>query len=103
MISGTKHIKDDVLYTVFKKHYCPDCKSRLKRTKTTLVVNAKSEEAKKFDIDPYTIGDVKVHVVDFHCPVCGKEISIDEMKKIEGSYTVTVDDDEAGSFEEEIK
>ena len=33
----------------------------------------------------------------------GKEISIDEMKKIEGSYTVTVDDDEAVAFEEEIK
>ncbi len=103
MISCTKHTKDDVLYTVFKKHYCPECKARLKRTKTTLVVNAKSEEARKFDIDPYTIGEVKVRVVDFHCPVCNKEISIEDMKRIEGIYTVTVDDDEVEAFEKEFQ
>ncbi|MBQ8146735.1 MAG: hypothetical protein IJ039_08115 [Clostridia bacterium] len=100
MISGTKHTNDDVLYTVFKKHYCPECQAKLKRTKTTLVVNGGSPEARKYDIDPYIIGEVKVQLVDFKCPMCGKEISIEDMKKIEGCYVVRVDDAEAEILDE---
>ena len=89
-------------YIHLKKHFCPNCKSRLKRVKTTKVVNAKSFEAKKYEIDPYTIGDVKVSIVEFFCPVCEKQISIDDMKKIEGVYVVEADDETLEEIEEHL-
>ncbi|MBO5287382.1 MAG: hypothetical protein J6B34_04580 [Clostridia bacterium] len=84
MISGVKHTNDDMLYTVFKSHKCPDCNGKVKRVKTTAIVNAKSFEAKKYDIDPYTIGDVKIITVEFYCAKCDKKISIEDMKRHEG-------------------
>ena len=102
MISGAKQTNDDIIYTVFKKHFCPNCNTRLKRVKTTKVINAKSFEAKKYDIDPYTIGDVKVSIVEFYCPTCEKQISREDMKKIEGVYVVEVSEDEIDNIEETL-
>ncbi|MBO5312947.1 MAG: hypothetical protein J6B29_03175 [Clostridia bacterium] len=106
MISGAKCTNDDIIYTVFKKHFCPTCGTRLKRVKTTKIVNAKSFEAKNYDIDPYTIGDVKVSLVEFYCPNCDKQISIEDMKKIEGKvegkYVITADDETVEEIEENL-
>ena len=49
-------------------------------------MNSRSPEAKDFDFstfDSYMIGNVKFIWTEFQCPACGKQISIDEMKKIE--------------------
>ena len=53
---------------------------------THLDVYKRQPEAKDFDFstfDSYMIGNVKFIWTEFQCPACGKQISIDEMKKIE--------------------
>ena len=73
-------------YVNWKKHYCPECHERLKKIKVSKIVNSRSPEAKDFDFstfDSYMIGNVKFIWTEFQCPACGKQISIDEMKKIE--------------------
>lgn len=73
-------------YINWKKHYCPECHERLDKIKVSKIVNSKSPEAKDFDFstfDSYMIGNVKFIWTEFQCPVCGKQISIDDMKRIE--------------------
>lgn len=84
MIGSARHTNDDMLYTVFKKHKCPLCNSRVNRVKSVKTISAKSFEAKKYSIDPYIIGDVRIVTVEFFCPKCQKSISIEDMKKFEG-------------------
>ena len=83
---GKKYFNNDVIYTIFKKHYCPKCKTKLTRIKTSKIVNSKSPEAKNFDFslgDGFMVGDVEFIWKEFYCPICGKRITIDEMKRIE--------------------
>lgn len=86
MIVGFKYINNAFFYTIFKKHYCPDCNVKLKRIKKSKIVNSKSPEAKYYDFsspDGYFVGDVKFIWKDFKCPKCEIEIPVDEMRKIE--------------------
>lgn len=45
MIVGKKYSNNAIFYTVFKKHYCPVCGTKLTRIKTSKIVNSKSPEA----------------------------------------------------------
>ena len=54
MIVGKKYINNAIFYTVFKKHYCPVCGTKLTRIKTSKRVNSTSPEAKNYD---FTLGD----------------------------------------------
>ena len=86
MIMGKKYFNDNVFYTVFKKHYCPECGTRLTRIETSKIVNSKSPEAKNFDFslgDSLMVGDVEFIWKEFYCPICKKRISVSEMKRIE--------------------
>ena len=62
------------LYVNFKKHYCPECHSKLKKIKVSKIVNSSSPESEEF---------VKFIWTEFQCPACGKKFSIDKMKSIE--------------------
>lgn len=73
-------------YINFKKHYCIDCGELLEKLKVSKIVNSNSPEAKDFDFhtaDNYMIGDVKFIWMEFQCPKCKKQFTIDEMKRIE--------------------
>lgn len=86
MIMGRKYFDDDVIYTVFKKHFCPECGTRLDCVETSKIVNSKSPEAKNFDFslgDSFMVGDVEFIWKEFYCPICKKRISVSEMKRIE--------------------
>lgn len=86
MITGKKYINNALFYTMFKKHYCPQCGKLLQRVKVSKIVNSKSPEAKNFDFslgDSFMIGDVEFIWKEFRCPDCKINISIDEMRKIE--------------------
>ena len=88
MIIGKKYFNNDVFYTLFKKHYCPNCATKLTRIKVSKIVNSHSPEAKNYDFtsgDSFMVGDVKFIWKEFFCPLCKKQISIEEMKQIEKS------------------
>lgn len=86
MLTGKKYLYNSIIYTRFKKHYCPICKTKLKVIKKSEIVNSKSPEAKRLDFqigDTWVSGDVKFIWEEFYCPVCKKQITIDELKKAE--------------------
>ena len=83
---GRRYFNNDVIYTMLKKHYCPECGTKLTRIKISKIVNSKSPEAKNYDFtlgDSFMVGDVKFVWKEFYCPTCKKRMPIDEMKRIE--------------------
>lgn len=91
MIQGKKYINDDVVYTSFKKHYCPDCSNKLKTVKVSKVVNYKSPEAKDYDFyfgrpgqGVMVTGDAMFIWKEFECSNCARHFTVEELKKIEG-------------------
>ena len=83
---GKKYFNDDVIYTVFKKHFCPTCGTQLSRIKVSKIVNSKSPEAKQYDFsgaDGFMVGDVEFIWKEFYCEKCEKGITVNEMKRIE--------------------
>ncbi len=83
---GRKYFNDDIFYTIFKKHYCPTCGTRMTRIRTSKIVNSRSPEAKNYDFslgDSFMIGDVEFIWKEFYCPICKRRISIEEMRQIE--------------------
>ena len=86
MPHGYKREYNEVLY--FKKdHFCPDCKTKLKKVPVSRVVNSGSPEAKDFDFsmgDTCAVGDIKFTWDEFECPNCLKHLTVNEMKEIEG-------------------
>lgn len=86
MIVGKKYVNYDIFYTVFKRHNCPVCGTKLTRVKTSRIVNSMSPEAKNYDFslgDSFMVGDVEFIWKEFYCPICEKRIPIDEMRRIE--------------------
>ena len=49
MLMGKKCLNNDIIYTKFKKHDCPNCGAKLDLVEVSKVVNSKSPEAKDFD------------------------------------------------------
>ncbi len=83
---GKKYVNNAIIYTIFKKHYCPACGTKLGRVKTSKTVNSNSPEAKNYDFtlgDSFMAGDVEFVWKEFYCPTCKNRISIDEMRRIE--------------------
>lgn len=81
-----KRIWSSPFYTLLKKHYCPNCGTKLDIIKVSRVINSKSEEATNFDfqnVDTFFVGDVEFTWDEFKCNNCGFLSSIKDMKKIE--------------------
>ena len=86
MIVGTKYINNAIFYTLFKKHYCPNCDRKLRLVIKNKIVNSRSQEAKNYDFnlgDSFLEGDVKFVWKEFRCPVCKVDFTIEDMKRIE--------------------
>ena len=86
MIMGKKRINNDVVYTRFKKHYCPHCGVRLKCVNVSRIVNSHSKEAKNFDftfVDSFLVGDIEFTWKEFQCPKCLQQFSVQSVKKME--------------------
>lgn len=71
-----------------KKHFCPECGSRLKLRKFRKTVNSRSPEAKDYDFSvgkKFLVGDVEFRTMSFYCPECEQDILFKEMKKYEST------------------
>ncbi len=85
-MGGRKYLNNDIFYTVFKKHFCTECKTKLSCIKVSKIVNSNSPEAKNYDFtmgDSFMVGDVEFIWKEFYCPQCNKQFSISEIKHIE--------------------
>ena len=49
-IKGYSFKCENPFFVYFKKHYCPQCNSKLLRRKVSKIINANSEEAKNYDL-----------------------------------------------------
>lgn len=77
-------------YVHWKKHFCPECGTRLKMAYDSVIVNSNSPQAKDYDFsiaagDSKLTGDVEFRTSFFQCPKCNLRIPFDEIKKIEKS------------------
>ena len=91
MLKGKKYINKDVNYVSFKKHFCPNCSTKLKTVKVSKTVNFFSPEAKDFDFSFSSLGhnlvvndDIEFSWKEFDCPSCKTHFTVNELKKIEG-------------------
>lgn len=85
-ILGVKRIWSRPFWVRFRKHYCPNCKTLLKTTKVSKVVNSNSGEAEDYDFssgDIYMTGNIKFIWTAFLCSVCGKTFSSEEIRENE--------------------
>lgn len=83
---GIKYINNAMFYTLFKKHYCPNCKNKLKLVKKSKTVNSNSPEAKNYDFnlgDGFMEGNVKFVWKEFECAMCQKEFTVNEIRSTE--------------------
>lgn len=81
-----KRICKNPIFVHLKKHYCPDCGELLNKTSVSKIVHSDSPEAADFDfqsVDRYMIGNVKFIWTEFQCAVCGKNYTIDQLKRTE--------------------
>lgn len=75
-------------YVHWKKHFCPECGTRLKTAYDSVIINSNSPEAKNYDFsvaagDYHLTGDVEFRTSYFKCTKCEFSIPFDEMKKLE--------------------
>ena len=88
LVHGVINQCDDMFYIRFKKHFCPDCKIKVKVVKVSQIVNSESPEAKNFDFSmslsgTYLKGNIKFVWKEFVCPQCGRKFTVKEMQRIE--------------------
>ena len=75
-IKGWSFKCENPFFVYFKKHYCPQCNSKLLRQKVSRIINSDSEEAKNYDFsvgDTFYVGDVEFRTRFFHCLQCNKD------------------------------
>ena len=78
------------IFVNFKKHFCPECNNLLSVVKLSQIVWLGSHEAEVLGVHGGSAmgvkqsGRVKVHWKAFVCPRCGRSVSVEEMKKLEG-------------------
>lgn len=80
------YFNNDIIFTVFKKHFCPKCGVKLGLIKREKIVNSKSPEAKSYNFfiaGSYYSGDMKFIWKEFQCPNCRTEYTINELRRIE--------------------
>ena len=82
-----KYIYDaNPLYVHFKKHYCPNCKSKLEIKYHSEIVNSNESKAVNYDFsipDKRLKDDVEFRTSFFHCQNHNFDISFEDMKKLE--------------------
>ncbi|MBD5470030.1 MAG: hypothetical protein HDR19_02620 [Lachnospiraceae bacterium] len=87
MLNGIKYTyRGNPFWTHLKKHFCPNCGTKVKFGRERKIVNSRSYEAKFYDFscgDTFLIGDVEFRIRCFYCPNCDINISFDDMKKYE--------------------
>jgi predicted RNA-binding Zn-ribbon protein involved in translation (DUF1610 family) len=69
-----------------KKHFCPECGSRLATAYDSFVIDIDSPEAKEYwflEGDKPRHGLVEMRTYHFECPDCGFTIPLDEMRALE--------------------
>lgn len=72
------------LYIYLKKHYCPQCKCKMKIVYKSKYFSEKEVKPIDTSIGEVTfLGDLEIRSPWFLCPSCGKEVSIDEMRQID--------------------
>ncbi len=82
-IHGVKREWKYPIFVHLKKHDCPHCGARLKKTKTETIVNSNSPEAANYDFscgDGYFVGNVKFIQAAFRCPRCGRGYSVEQIR-----------------------
>lgn len=75
---------ENLLFVYFKKHYCPQCNSKLLRQKVSRIIDSNSDEAKYYDFEVADItvkGNMKFTHIEFLCPVCQKHYTVNETKE----------------------
>ncbi|MBD5470032.1 MAG: hypothetical protein HDR19_02630 [Lachnospiraceae bacterium] len=89
MLNGIKYTYfGNPFYTHLKKHFCPNCGTKVKLGRERKIVNSRSPEAKNYNFSnggSFLIGDVEFRIRCFYCPNCQINISFDEMKEYEKS------------------
>lgn len=74
---------ENPFFVYFKKHYCPQCNSKLLRRKVSKIINSDSKEAKNYDFEVADItvkGNMKFTHIEFFCPVCKKYYTVKRNK-----------------------
>jgi predicted RNA-binding Zn-ribbon protein involved in translation (DUF1610 family) len=70
-----------------KPHYCPECGAITDLEVIERTVSSKAPEARNFDFDSgdggRMIGTYRFIWYEFHCPQCGTQLTIPEMKAFE--------------------
>ena len=97
MIHGKKTSFKGSLY--FKKpHYCPKCQTQMQTVVCKEIVNSKSSQDTQHDFrlthDTHLAGNIEVSWKELKCPNCSKQLTMEEMQKIES---------ESLSYEQSVK
>ena len=72
MANGRVFLSRGIYHAYIKKHFCPDCNTKMERHYITTTVNSRSPEARKYDFSLLRRrGDVKFTIIHFVCPECG--------------------------------
>ncbi len=77
---------ENPLYVHLKKHFCPQCNTKVELKYKSKIVNSNSPEAKQYDFslgDTFLVGDVEFRTRYFYCPQCKLDISFQQMKRYE--------------------
>ena len=84
---NVQRIWQSPFYVNFKKHFCPDCGELLRKAKESRVLHPGSDmlaELERYSVtEMNTIGKTKYIWTEFLCPKCGRQFTVDTMKKIE--------------------
>ena len=83
-IKGYSFKCENMFFVYLKKHYCPQCGSKLLRQKVSRIINSNSKKAKNYDFEVADItvkGNMKFTHIEFHCSVCQKYYTVKEIKE----------------------
>lgn len=78
--------EDSIFYLFIRKHYCPNCRNKLKVKYRSNVINSdeKSIMSSEFKMGKYYFsGDKIIKTPIFHCEKCSSDFLISEIKQIE--------------------
>lgn len=82
-IKGYSFRCENPFFVYFKKHFCPCCGNKLLRQKVSQIVHSDSPAAKNYNFEIADIavkGNVKFTHIEFHCPICKKNYTVQEAK-----------------------
>ena len=90
MVTKAYRVIPPLVFTYYKKHYCPECGTRLTVIKRSKLIEPYSDEfyyhklSSGFDVK---IGLTKFMWTAFECTLCNRIIEIAEMENIEKKLT----------------